>query len=698
MDNTKFYYYCNDETTIQQAIDEYLKLKKANKDLTFVIIADKDFIMDSSFSQNLKKTLSYLDANNIKPHSIEFSIDSDDKKYSNSEWTKIKNLATTLEKKGIKFGLEDMTKTWSIKEVETANKKISTTADDIKKLNLSPYEKIMMAYLKVTSRKYVYEDETDHYSESRSVYGVLNSEKIVCVGFSELFEAIIKEVGDENIQIYQNNVACAPDGKVISGHHRNMIIHVTDEKYGIDGFYYIDPTWDCGHQDKYVPTISFFMIPLSDIDKIKDQIRGDWCNLPRQNKRAKSPKLKMAKVKQTNFKVYGKKDKQNVSFTADGFKLTKEFLEKSIALYPKLGEAIKESVISNSYLYMLDNVENEKKEEEYYTKVLDILSSSSLDFVSQDDYNNFKYIVAKGVRNGDTKSITDWLLEREISEEKTIVPQEIIDKIIDDNTSKLPYELENETKAEMSYEAYMKSVDEMVESITDPTEKEKARKVQVDYYPYETYIEDKKIALASIRTDIEEQEKKHAKFKNVMAEVLRENPDLIKNFTHLDNNSQYFLYSTIIYASEDEDAVESAKQFLERQKYLSMKEFINNKLASTRKYKESDLQRLKELESMSAIDCIPHFLESCEHYGVSPEIDKWLKSQSKPIELYKTANALKVILSKSYESATDQEIKTFIQQIFTCTRDSNLEAYEETAINALSQPKKQKDSQEQLPT
>ena len=33
------------------------------------------------------------------------------------------------------------------------------------------------------------------------------------------------------------------DGKVFG--HERVMVHIVDEKYGIDGFYALDPTWDC---------------------------------------------------------------------------------------------------------------------------------------------------------------------------------------------------------------------------------------------------------------------------------------------------------------------------------------------------------------------------------------------------------------------------------------------------------------------
>ena len=62
----------------------------------------------------------------------------------------------------------------------------------------------------------------DNYM-SRSVYGVLNSNFIVCVGYSELFEAIMKQI-NPNIKIYENSI-------IVGGRHSDLIVHLIDKKY-----------------------------------------------------------------------------------------------------------------------------------------------------------------------------------------------------------------------------------------------------------------------------------------------------------------------------------------------------------------------------------------------------------------------------------------------------------------------------------
>ena len=78
----------------------------------------------------------------------------------------------------IVFGFEYMDRTFTVNEVESANSKINKIVDKIRKEKLSPFECLLAGYLVVTGREYMEEDETEHASKSRSVYGVLNNDEI----------------------------------------------------------------------------------------------------------------------------------------------------------------------------------------------------------------------------------------------------------------------------------------------------------------------------------------------------------------------------------------------------------------------------------------------------------------------------------------------------------------------------------------
>ena len=126
--------------------------------------------------------------------------------------------------------------------------------------NFSPIEKLLYVYDIVRDRKYIKENEGESYSESRDLTSVTSGEKIVCLGFAEIFDKALKKL-EFNSKIHQ-----IVDYDKLIGHAR-VAVYVKDDKYNIDGIYMFDPTYNCKknesnkHFDSYVyfaKTASFF--------------------------------------------------------------------------------------------------------------------------------------------------------------------------------------------------------------------------------------------------------------------------------------------------------------------------------------------------------------------------------------------------------------------------------------------------------
>lgn len=117
--------------------------------------------------------------------------------------------------------------------VEAINKKI----DEIKKYNFSPLEKIMYAYDMVRDKIYVEVDENEDKMISRNLSTALLGDKIVCLGYARVFKTLIEKLGIECDVVYLKHT------DKNQGHARNRIF-VKDDKYGVNGIYYFDPTWD----------------------------------------------------------------------------------------------------------------------------------------------------------------------------------------------------------------------------------------------------------------------------------------------------------------------------------------------------------------------------------------------------------------------------------------------------------------------
>lgn len=115
---------------------------------------------------------------------------------------------------------------------------VNETAQYINSLNLSNFEKIILAYNIVRKRIYKLEGVGESEDASRSLIDIITGDKIVCEGYCRLLESILK-----TLNISSCNVLLKPtDGSKTA--HLRLAIYIKDEKYDIDGIYYFDPTFD----------------------------------------------------------------------------------------------------------------------------------------------------------------------------------------------------------------------------------------------------------------------------------------------------------------------------------------------------------------------------------------------------------------------------------------------------------------------
>lgn len=145
-------------------------------------------------------------------------------------------------------------------------KKLNTIVVDVKRFNFSPLEQIMYVYDYVRDREYIEEDEFDDKSISRDLTKALLGERIVCTGFSNIFNAILMKLG-----IKSNTY----DLKGNPGHSRN-IVHVNDSKYGVDGVYFFDTTWDSKCQQtglKFLDSYKFFCKTKEEIEPFNTLVK-----------------------------------------------------------------------------------------------------------------------------------------------------------------------------------------------------------------------------------------------------------------------------------------------------------------------------------------------------------------------------------------------------------------------------------------
>lgn len=128
---------------------------------------------------------------------------------------------------------------------------ISSVVDRIKSYNMSPLEEIMYAFDYARDRVYVHETKEEKSTKSRDLTSVLLGDKIVCLGYAEIFDKILKGLG------YLSAVYIVDFCKI---KHAINIAYIKDDKYGVEGIYYFDATSNRKREDsdEYLNNYSCF--------------------------------------------------------------------------------------------------------------------------------------------------------------------------------------------------------------------------------------------------------------------------------------------------------------------------------------------------------------------------------------------------------------------------------------------------------
>ena len=133
--------------------------------------------------------------------------------------------------------------------------------------DLSPFERYIYAY-NITKQFKEYKENEENSLKARNLYNILVNEFMVCVGYSAMFGDLLDKLGISNmslhttVEISYDNVKkldeFVPEEKSIKkGEHARRYTHIIDEKYGIDGFYIADPTWDNDLENDYYNHLAF---------------------------------------------------------------------------------------------------------------------------------------------------------------------------------------------------------------------------------------------------------------------------------------------------------------------------------------------------------------------------------------------------------------------------------------------------------
>ncbi len=234
-----------------------VKFEDGDNDEFYLNLACKKY--DKKLFDRVLAFTKKLESNNYE---MTVFVDANNKIFDMTECENFIDFEDELDHRQIGLKFKSLDNSYSLNEVLNATEKTQKLIDELNNGGYSPFEKYLKIYSFLTS--FVYNDKSD--KTCREIYGVLNNNTIVCVGYSDLLKTICDKVG---LECYVN-FAQVTERKGIFG-HQNNIIRIKDEKYGIDGYYYCDSCWDSINENKepYLK-YNFCLLPFSDINKIKD--------------------------------------------------------------------------------------------------------------------------------------------------------------------------------------------------------------------------------------------------------------------------------------------------------------------------------------------------------------------------------------------------------------------------------------------
>lgn len=164
-----------------------------------------------------------------------------------------KYFLSDMNRSDISFYYQENNKPISMIELYNTSLIVDNIVSKVRSTNLSPIESIMYVYDNIKKR--IYKKDEKNYHNSSDVNLVLTGDAIVCSGYSNVFNAILRCL----------DISAMPLISTTANHQRS-IIYIRDEKYNIDGVYTFDPTWD-RKKDKednnYINKYNYFAMPLS---------------------------------------------------------------------------------------------------------------------------------------------------------------------------------------------------------------------------------------------------------------------------------------------------------------------------------------------------------------------------------------------------------------------------------------------------
>lgn len=141
----------------------------------------------------------------------------------------------------INFRYDTGKKTFSLQNVLDKEHFLRQAVEDIKSKNFSPLEQLIAIY-DIAKVFKSYKSEEGSIAESRALYEYLESDYMVCVGYADLVSNLAHRL---HLNVTEISLDVTKSNGQVEGHARNYV-NLVDPKYGIDGFYVLEPTWEQG--------------------------------------------------------------------------------------------------------------------------------------------------------------------------------------------------------------------------------------------------------------------------------------------------------------------------------------------------------------------------------------------------------------------------------------------------------------------
>ena len=168
-----------------------------------------------------------------------------------------------------------LSKLFTINDVINANNNIDQIVERIKYLKLTPFETMLYIHTYIT-RTFLYnkEDMRQPHELSRSIVGVYKDNYVVCQGYATLTKAIIDrlDIPELKCSLLSEGIYDKDLKKKHVGEHAQCLIKISDSKYGVQGYYIEDSTWDS--KNEYSPLgrgYSHCLFPVEDMLHFKNR-------------------------------------------------------------------------------------------------------------------------------------------------------------------------------------------------------------------------------------------------------------------------------------------------------------------------------------------------------------------------------------------------------------------------------------------